>query len=109
MLMTAAEYRDSLRAYKPRVFVNGKAIESVADEPLLAPGHRRCRRDLRLRASAAAPAADDGAPGRRRARPSTACCTSTRRPTDLLYKLEAVRLVCRDVRLRAALSRRTTR
>ena len=38
MLMTAADYRDSLRAYKPRVFVNGKAIESVADEPLLAPG-----------------------------------------------------------------------
>jgi len=36
MLMTAADYRDSLRACKPRVFVNGKAIESVADEPLLA-------------------------------------------------------------------------
>jgi len=34
MLMTAADYRDSLRACKPRVFVNGKAIESVADEPL---------------------------------------------------------------------------
>src|ERR1700739_2915046 len=38
MLMTAADYRESLRAYQPRVFVNGQRIESVADEPLLAPG-----------------------------------------------------------------------
>ena len=33
MLMTAADYRNSLRRYRPRVFVNGKRIESVADEP----------------------------------------------------------------------------
>ena len=38
MLMSAADYRDSLRAYKPRVFVNGSQVPSVADEPLLAPG-----------------------------------------------------------------------
>jgi hypothetical protein len=38
MLMTAADYRESLRASKPRVFVNGKAVGSVADEPVLAPG-----------------------------------------------------------------------
>jgi 4-hydroxybutyryl-CoA dehydratase/vinylacetyl-CoA-Delta-isomerase len=38
MLMTAADYRESLRAYEPRVFVNGQRLESVADEPLLAPG-----------------------------------------------------------------------
>ena len=38
MLMSAADYRESLRAYKPRVFVDGNAIASVADEPLLAPG-----------------------------------------------------------------------
>ena len=38
MLMTAADYRESLRAYRPRVFVNGAAVDSVADEPLLAPG-----------------------------------------------------------------------
>ena len=34
MFMSAAEYRDSLRAYRPRVFVNGRQVESVADEPL---------------------------------------------------------------------------
>ena len=38
MLMTAADYRESLRALKPRVFVNGRQVASVADEPLLAPG-----------------------------------------------------------------------
>ena len=38
MLMTAADYRESLRRYSPRVFVDGDRIESVADEPRLAPG-----------------------------------------------------------------------
>jgi hypothetical protein len=38
MLMTAEDYCESLRRLKPRVFVNGAQIESVADEPLLAPG-----------------------------------------------------------------------
>ena len=38
MLMSGADYRESLRAYKPRVFVNGNAVHGVADEPLLAPG-----------------------------------------------------------------------
>ena len=38
MLMTAEAYRDSLRQLKPRVFINGERVESVADEPLLAPG-----------------------------------------------------------------------
>ncbi len=38
MLMTAADYRESLRRFSPRVFINGSPVESVADEPLLAPG-----------------------------------------------------------------------
>ncbi len=38
LLMTAEDYRESLRELSPRVFVNGRAVESVADEPLLAPG-----------------------------------------------------------------------
>ena len=38
MLMTSEAYRDSLRAMSPRVFINGDRIDSVADEPLLAPG-----------------------------------------------------------------------
>jgi 4-hydroxybutyryl-CoA dehydratase/vinylacetyl-CoA-Delta-isomerase len=38
MLLDAAGYRESLRACRPRVFIDGRRVESVADEPLLAPG-----------------------------------------------------------------------
>ena len=38
MLMSAADYRESLRSYHPTVYVDGKKVESVADEPSLAPG-----------------------------------------------------------------------
>jgi 4-hydroxybutyryl-CoA dehydratase / vinylacetyl-CoA-Delta-isomerase len=38
MLLTAEGYRESLRGYRPRVFVDGRAVESVVDEPCLAPG-----------------------------------------------------------------------
>jgi 4-hydroxybutyryl-CoA dehydratase/vinylacetyl-CoA-Delta-isomerase len=94
MLMTAADYRESLRRYKPRVFVNGEAIASVADEPLLAPG-----------------VAGVGVTYDFAHRPEHARIMTARQGTsgktvnrmlhinessqDLLYKLEAVRLVCR--------------
>lgn len=94
MLMTAADYRESLRRYQPRVFVNGKKVESVADEPLLAPGinaigvaydfaHKKEHELLMT------------------ARQSTSGKIVNRmlhideNSTDLLYKLEAVRLLCR--------------
>ncbi|TWB87490.1 4-hydroxybutyryl-CoA dehydratase/vinylacetyl-CoA-Delta-isomerase [Bradyrhizobium macuxiense] len=94
MLMTAADYRESLRRYKPRVFVNGAAVASVADEPLLAPGvagvgvtydfaHRAEHMPIMT------------------ARQATSGKTVNRMlhinesAQDLLYKLEAVRLVCR--------------
>jgi 4-hydroxybutyryl-CoA dehydratase/vinylacetyl-CoA-Delta-isomerase len=38
MLMTATDYRESLRRLSPRVFIDGRQVTSVADEPLLAPG-----------------------------------------------------------------------
>src|SRR5437764_14662928 len=38
MFMSAADYRESLRRHRPRVFVDGDAVESVADEPRLIPG-----------------------------------------------------------------------
>src|SRR5690349_8851067 len=94
MLMSAAEYRESLRAYKPRVFVNGHAVESVADEPLLAPG------------IAAVGVTYDFALQEKHgpimtARQATSGKTVNRMlhinetSQDLLCKLEAVRLVCR--------------
>src|SRR5512134_909817 len=92
--MTAAEYRQSLRRYQPRVFINGHVVESVADEPLLAPGvnavgitydfaHKREHLPLMT------------------ARQRTSVKTVNRMlhinetSNDLLYKLEAVRLVCK--------------
>ena len=94
MLMTAADYRELLRAYRPRVFVNGAAVESVADEPLLAPGvnavgitydfaHADEHRLLMT--------ARQGTSGKTVNRMMHIDETST----DLLAKLEAVRLVCR--------------
>lgn len=95
MLMTAADYRDSLRRYRPRVFVDGHAIESVADEPLLAPGiaatgvtydfaHRAEYRALMV--------ARQGLTGKEVNRMLHIDESSG----DLLHKLEACRLVCRE-------------
>ena len=95
MLMPAAEYRDSLRRYRPRVFVNGQRVESVADEPLLAPGIAGVgvTYDFALMPEhAALMTARQGTSGRTINRMLHIDETST----DLLYKLEAVRLVCRE-------------
>ena len=94
MLMTAEDYRASLRQYTPRVFVNGQRVESVADEPLLAPGiagvgvtydyaHQDAHRALMT--------ARQGTSGKTVNRMLHVNETST----DLLWKLEAVRLVCK--------------
>ncbi|RPI48083.1 MAG: 4-hydroxyphenylacetate 3-hydroxylase, partial [Acidobacteria bacterium] len=37
-LMSSRDYRDSLRRLHPVVFVDGRRVESVADEPAFAPG-----------------------------------------------------------------------
>ncbi|HYG87525.1 MAG TPA: 4-hydroxyphenylacetate 3-hydroxylase N-terminal domain-containing protein [Azospirillum sp.] len=94
MLMTAADYRESLRAYKPRVFVNGNAVASVADEPLLAPGIAGVgvTYDFAHRPEhAVLMTARQGTSGKTVNRMLHINETST----DLLYKLEAVRLVCK--------------
>ena len=94
MALTAAEYRETLRRYKPRVFVDGQAIESVADAPSLTPG------------IAAIGLAYDFARAAEHqvlmlARQGTSGKTVNRMlhidetSTDLLYKLEAVRLLCK--------------
>ena len=36
--MSGNDYRESLRRYRPKVYVNGHEVRSVADEPQLAPG-----------------------------------------------------------------------
>src|SRR3712207_2190420 len=94
MLMTAADYRESLRAYKPRVFINGQAVESVADEPLLAPGINAIGVTYDFAHAPehqAVMTARQGTSGKTVNRMVHINETST----DLLRKLEAVRLVCR--------------
>ncbi|QCI67791.1 4-hydroxyphenylacetate 3-hydroxylase family protein [Phreatobacter stygius] len=94
MLMTSADYRESLRAYRPRVFVNGNAVASVADEPLLAPGINAVGTAYDL-------AHEAGHRTVMTARQGTSGKTVNRMlhidetSSDLLQKLEAVRLACR--------------
>jgi 4-hydroxybutyryl-CoA dehydratase/vinylacetyl-CoA-Delta-isomerase len=104
MLMTAADYRESLRAYRPRVFVNGERIETVADAPILKPGIAAIgvTYDLaKIADQAPLMTARQGSSGRTINRMLHVDETAE----DLLAKLEAVRLVCRILRLRPALSR----
>ena len=94
-LMTGAQYRESLRQLKPVVYVDGRRIDSVADEPALQPGiqalavtydfcHRPELAPLML---------------------ATVSATGQRVPRmlhlnesagDLLNKLEAVRVLCQE-------------
>jgi 4-hydroxybutyryl-CoA dehydratase/vinylacetyl-CoA-Delta-isomerase len=94
MLMSAADYRESLRAYKPRVFVNGSQVGCVADEPLLAPGIAGVgiTYDFALRKEhRPIMTARQGTSGKTVNRMLHINETSQ----DLLFKLEAVRLVCK--------------
>jgi len=95
MLMSAADYRESLRRLRPVVYVDGQRIAAVADEPLLAPGINGIgvSYDYALRESTQAlmrtQSVDyDGPVNRMLAIPRTSA--------DLLNKLEAVRLVCQE-------------
>ncbi|WP_209428417.1 4-hydroxyphenylacetate 3-hydroxylase N-terminal domain-containing protein [Pararhodobacter sp. SW119] len=93
MLMDAAAYRESLRAYGPRVFVDGQRVESVADEPLLLPGINGVgvTYDLAHRPQhSAIMTARQGTSGKTVNR----MLHINESSTDLLYKLEAVRLAC---------------
>lgn len=95
MLMSAEAYRESLRRYRPRVFVDGVQIDSVADAPSLAPGINAIgvTYDFALMDEhRALMTAVQGTSGKTVNRMLHLNETST----DLLYKLEAVRLVCRE-------------
>jgi 4-hydroxybutyryl-CoA dehydratase/vinylacetyl-CoA-Delta-isomerase len=94
-LLSGAEYRESLRRLRPRVFIDGRRIESVADEPMLQPGINAVALtyDHALKPEyAPLMTAIQHTSGKRVHRFShvdTSC-------GDLLNKLEAVRLVCQE-------------
>ncbi len=95
MLMTGNDFRESLRAYRPTVHVDGRQVSSVADDPAFAPGVNAIAftYDVALRTEVApimtAVDAATGATVHRFSHLSTGV-------GDLLNKLEAVRLVCRE-------------
>lgn len=95
MLLSAEGYRDSLRRYAPRVFVNGRQVECVADDPELAPGIAAIgvSYDFALqeenRPLMVATQHTTGRDANRMLHIDTS-------GQDLLNKLEAVRLLCRE-------------
>jgi 4-hydroxybutyryl-CoA dehydratase/vinylacetyl-CoA-Delta-isomerase len=93
--MTSADYRESLRRYRPVVYVDGQLIESVPDAPNLQPGVN------------ALGVTYDFAHDTAMAPLMTAVQTSSGKTVnrmlhvdesagDLLNKLEAVRLLCQE-------------
>lgn len=89
MLMSGDDYRESLRRYRPKVWLEGSEVASVADEPRLAPGVNALALtyDYALREDLA-PLMRTGGVNRMIAVP--------RSTDDLVNKLEAVRLVCQQ-------------
>jgi 4-hydroxybutyryl-CoA dehydratase/vinylacetyl-CoA-Delta-isomerase len=95
LLMSGDDYRESLRRYRPNVFVDGRKVESVADEPSLRPGINAIglTYDFALRAEyAPLMTAVQHTSGKVVNRLSLIDTSSG----DLLNKLEAVRLVCQE-------------
>jgi 4-hydroxybutyryl-CoA dehydratase/vinylacetyl-CoA-Delta-isomerase len=87
--MSGNDYRESLRKHRPKVYVNGHEVRSVADEPQLAPGVNALALtyDYALR--------EEFAP-LMRADTGNRMLAVPRSSQDLLNKLEAVRLVCQQ-------------
>ena len=94
-LMSAQDYRDSLRRCKPRVFVDGRQVDSVADERAFQPGINAVglTYDFALQTRyAPLMTAVQHTSGRTVNRLSHLNTSSG----DLLNKLEAVRLICQE-------------
>jgi 4-hydroxybutyryl-CoA dehydratase/vinylacetyl-CoA-Delta-isomerase len=94
-LISGDAYRESLRRLKPLVYVDGRKIESVADDPVLRPGVNALAftydfaRDPKLEPLALATQAS-------RNRIVNRMLHVNESAGDLLNKLEAVRLLCQE-------------
>lgn len=94
-LMSGEEYRESLRQYKPRVFVDGHEVVSVTDEPAFRPGVNALAftYDYALRPELAPIAL---ATQHSRNRVVSRMLHVNESAGDLLNKLEAVRVLCQE-------------
>jgi 4-hydroxybutyryl-CoA dehydratase / vinylacetyl-CoA-Delta-isomerase len=94
-LMSGIDYRESLRRLRPTVYVDGRRVESVADEPSLAPGVNALAytydfaRDPKVDPVALATQASRNKVVNRMLHVNESA-------GDLLNKLEAVRLLCQE-------------
>lgn len=95
MLMTSAQYKESLRHYSPTVYLDGRRVESVVDEPAFAPGINALgvtydyAHDERYAPLMTAVQHTSGELVNRMLHINTS-------NGDLLNKLEAVRLLCQE-------------
>ena len=95
-LMSGADYCESLRRLRPTVYVDGRLVESVADEPSLAPGVNALAytydfaRDPNVVPVALTAQASRGKVVNRMLHVNDSAGAS------LLNKLEAVRLLCQE-------------
>ena len=94
-LMSGDAYRESLRGYRPRVFVDGREVASVADDPALRPGVNALvfTYDCALRADLEPIALATQAS---RKRVVSRMLHVDESAGDLLNKLEMVRLLCQE-------------
>lgn len=94
-LMSGDDYRESLRRYKPKVFVDGREVSAVADEPAFRPGVNALAftYDYALRAEVEPIAL---ATQTRRNRVVNRMLHVNESTGDLLNKLEAVRMLCQE-------------
>lgn len=94
-LMSGDEYRESLRKYKPKVFVDGREVASVADEQAFRPGVNALAftYDYALRPELEPIAL---ATQHSRNRVVSRMLHVNESAGDLLNKLEAVRVLCQE-------------
>lgn len=94
-LMSSADYRESLRRYRPTVYLDGRLVDSVADEPGLRPGVQALGVSYDFaRDPAMAPLMT--ALQTHRGRRVNRMLHLNESAGDLLNKLEAVRLLCQE-------------
>jgi 4-hydroxybutyryl-CoA dehydratase/vinylacetyl-CoA-Delta-isomerase len=94
-LMSSADYRESLRRYRPTVYLDGRRVDSVADEPGLRPGVQALGVSYDFaRDPAMSPLMT--ALQTHRGRRVNRMLHLNESAGDLLNKLEAVRLLCQE-------------
>jgi 4-hydroxybutyryl-CoA dehydratase / vinylacetyl-CoA-Delta-isomerase len=95
LLLSGADYRESLRAYRPKVYLDGREVDSVVDEPMLQPGVNALAftYDAALRPEWAPIAL---ATPSRRQHVVNRMLHVNESAGDLLNKLEMVRVLCQE-------------